>query len=154
MKSKSKVMLIMEKFLVENAVQLFEPTKEGVTTFANEIKSGIDNLVPEVRLHTGTFGHFDYLYVKVILQPKEKWPHNIADNAASMTFYFTPDGKMSMPNDHLYVKSKRPNYALDRLPIKFVKQSVKDAPTAISKIKKMIDAATAAYEAAGEPLNQ
>jgi hypothetical protein len=154
MAKKLKIDLLMETFLKESPTTLFEPTKEGVSAFAQEIKAGIEGLVPLVQTTTGMLNQFDYLYVRVILQPKEKWANNIIDNAASMTFLLDADGKISMPRDHLYVKSKRPHYALDRLPVKFVKQPVKNAAQAVAKIKAMIDKARAAYAEAGEPLEE
>jgi hypothetical protein len=151
--TKIKIDLLMETILREAPAAIFEPTKEGALDFGNQIKSSLSGLVPDIRLSTGFLSHYDYVDVILILQPKEKWPNGLIDNAASMRFQINNDGKIEMTHSRLYVKSKRPNYALDRLPVKFVKQSVKDAAQAAAKIKKVVETATTLFAQAGEPLN-
>lgn len=135
-----------------STAQIFEPTKDSVLEFGNNIKSAIEGMVPMVGLSTGFLNHYDYIYIKIILQPREKWPNGIQDNAPRITMHITSDGTMEMSNSHLYVKSKRPNYVLDRLPIKFRKTKIKNEQDAIVKITKLIKDIENAFIEAGEPL--
>jgi hypothetical protein len=146
---KIKIDLLMETFLREAQTALFEPTKEGALDFGNQIKSSLSGLVPEIRLSTGVLSRYDYVDIILILQPKEKWANGLVENAASMRFEIKNNGKIEMTHSRLYVKSKRPIYAL---PVKFVKQSVKDASQAAEKIKKVVEKAKELFAQAGEPL--
>lgn len=138
--------------LNEDTFGLFEPTQEGATKFGDAVKSALSGMAPIVQVTTGFLNKYNYVYIKVILQAKEKWPNGIINNASQFTMHLTADGTMEMTTSHLYVKSKRPHYALDRLPIKFRKSKVKNSADAIGKIKKLINDIRSAFEAEGVSL--
>lgn len=148
-----KIDLLMERILEEKITGIFEPTEQGVKEFGDKVKSSLSGLAPIIQVTSGFLNSYNYVYIKVILQEKDKWPNGIIQNASQFTMHLTVDGTMEMSNSHLYVKSKRPYYALDRLPIKFRKSKVKNEADAISKITKLINDIRTAFEAEGVSLD-
>jgi len=152
MKSKSKVMLIMEKFLVENGVQLFEPTKEGAMEFGAELKVNIH--LPIVNCSVGALGRPDTLYATFGFEPKEKWASGIFQNSKYFKMTITTDGVMEVFSSDLSEKSKNPYKVYDQIPVKFRKTKAKNSADAIAKIQKFIKAVKDYYHSIGTPIEE
>jgi len=127
-----KIDLLMENLLSENPVQLFNPTKDDATAFASELESGIN--APHVDVSLGQIGKPDRVYLRVSLQPKDKWPNGYFQNSIYFQMHISYDGAMEVFTSNLTVKSKNPMYAYERIPIKFRKTKAKTAQDAINKI--------------------
>lgn len=138
-KTKSRLMLetIIKEIITENEAQLFEPTKEGIAQFANELKSKIKT--PIFQVSNGALGGTKTAYLIVGLDPKSEWKNNIFENSRYFKMSIDFNGVMEVFTASLNQKSTNRYTAFERIPIKFRKATAKSVQDAISKIQKFID---------------